>query len=50
MRFFRKNAYGLDVFFVTIRITIHHAQILKTSLEKKCQKKGFSFFETLFLK
>jgi hypothetical protein len=50
MRFFRKNAYGLNAFFVTIRITIHHAKILKINLKKNVEKKGFSFFETLFLK
>jgi len=50
MRFFRKNAYGLSAFFVTNRVTNHRANLQKTSLEKKRQKKGFSFFETFFLK
>jgi len=48
MRFFRKNAYGLETIFAQSRIIIYHAKMRKKCLEKNVKKKGFSFFETLF--
>ena len=50
MRFFRKKAYGLEAVFVKSRVIIYHAKMRKKCLKKKRKKKGFSLFETLFLK
>jgi hypothetical protein len=50
MRFFRKKTYGLKFDFAKSRIIIYHAKKRKKCLKKKRKKKGFSLFETFFLK
>ena len=50
LRFFRKKAYGLDDIFAQSRIIMYHAKMRKKCIKKKRKKKGFSFFETFFLK
>jgi len=50
MRFFRKKAYGLRPNFVKSCVTIHHHKHEFFGLEKNVKKKGFSLFETFFLK
>ena len=50
LRFFRKKAYGLEDIFAQSRVIMYHAKMRKKCLKKKRKKKGFSFFETFFLK